>query len=171
VLDAQADIAVLGDDPHSVLFEAEIVLADPHQVEVGAPMVKKAPRKLPRRARRQVGGSNAVKGLGKSASIRNAFLSMLPDGGLVVVSGETVVSEAAAGAFGGVLAISGDAALRLAAPAQTPTPAPILKPKMAKTFGSEVEPEDIFAVPDEAAEIEQLIKRAAGPQQRSAGVE
>jgi hypothetical protein len=157
VLDAQADVAVLeDDDPHRILFEAEFVLpSDPHQVEAAATVQKAAPKKKAgKRSPLQVGGSNAVEGLGK-VSIRH--LTALPGGGVVVVSSETPVSDAAAESKGsGLLTMDDEVAARLAVDAD---PAPKLKAKLPKTFESEVEPEDMFAVPDEAAEIEQLIKQ------------
>jgi hypothetical protein len=66
--DAQADAALFADDPHEVVFVPEFAQPDPHELD--APVVKTAPPKGGLRQRLQLGGNNAVEGLGKTASIR-----------------------------------------------------------------------------------------------------
>ena len=79
-------------DPHDVAAEPEQIATAPHGID--APEAK--PSRTGPRASLQVGGGNAVEGLGKWASIRNTFLRSFPGGGLVVVSSDAKIKDTAA---------------------------------------------------------------------------
>jgi hypothetical protein len=138
-------------------LESEFIVPDDVD-PTPAPAPPAAPKKrtLRPRVNLHVGGGNAVEGLGKM-SIRNAFLSALPGGGLVAVSS----SDDGSFLVGGLLTIDEQVASRLVQAAgmnpdgeTTSTPAtttaseafafaPIPgaeKPKLPKTFESEAEP-------------------------------